>query len=318
MSAGLSPLRMRPERRCRDLTSQVFNARAVAHQPAGLRKCAVPIDRRQRMARRPCGELDAKVVEQHAGIDQECIDPFLRERREGRVDVAGCARGTTSNCPPIAEAAACSSATMDGTLELLESRSMANRAAPGRSSRKSPEPVVWGAPSAAISVKPDAAARLVEVRVTRPASDRPLPMLKTIGMVRSQLVAGRALRGGAGCPAWRSRPPGGEPDRPPAPAGDRCHSAPSGIRSRRCGPRYSRLRSGPCERPLPAPRSSPQPQPRDKPTNRIARARCCARAASGRADHVVALPRMPKTSSSPHEPSPTPETGIVAVYSSAF
>ena len=48
-----------------------------------------------------------------------------------------------------------------------------------------------------------------------------------------------------GCRSRRSRPPDGEPDRPPAPAVDRIDPPPSDIRSPRSGPRHSRFRSGP-------------------------------------------------------------------------
>ena len=85
---------------------------------------------------------------------------------------------------------------------------------------------------------------------------------------------------------WRrSRPPGGEPDRPPAPATDRIDPPPSGIRSRRCGPRRSRLRSGlGGTRPRDAGSVEATPLLRNPITGIVG---CCARAASG---HAAAPP----------------------------
>ena len=91
------------------------------------------------------------------------------------------------------------------------------------------------------------------------------------------------------CWPRQSRSPDDEPDRPPAPAIDRIGPPPSGIRSRRCGPRHSRFRSGlgGTRGRRPANRSGDS-LPR-KPITGIAG--CCAYAASGQA--AATLPSVP-------------------------
>ena len=87
MSAGFSPLRMRPEA---DLAKQLFNVRSVAHQPADIDRSAIPIDRRNRVACRKRSELYAKGGVLRAGVDQQRIDSLLRKAREGHFKIAKC------------------------------------------------------------------------------------------------------------------------------------------------------------------------------------------------------------------------------------
>ena len=75
---------------------------------------------------------------------------------------------------------------------------------------------------------------------TSPASTGSAPVRKTIGIVA---VAALAASAAGVRRSRRSRSPGDEPDRRPMPAVDRTGRPPSDIRSPRCGPRHSRLRS---------------------------------------------------------------------------
>ena len=87
----------------------------------------------------------------------------------------------------------------------------------------------------------DVAARTVEAGDQASLTGSP-PTAKTIGIVVVAALAASA----AAVPSRRSPPPGGGPNRPPAPAVDRIDPPPSGIRSRRSGPRHSRFPSSPC------------------------------------------------------------------------
>ena len=94
---------------------------------------------------------------------------------------------------------------------------------------------------------------------------------------------GRQCRSGTA--ARRSRPPDGEPDRPPAPAVDRIGPRPSGIRSLRSGPRHSQLLSGPGG--MRAQRGAYRSASALLRNPITGIAGCCARAASG---HAAAAP----------------------------
>ena len=105
--------------------------------------------------------------------------------------------------------------------------------------------------------------------------------------------------------AWQSRSPGGEPDRPRAPASDRIGSPPSDIRSPRCGPRHSRLRSGLGGTRAQAARARPRGPLMRYPITGIAG--CCARGerprrrrAAEKRDEIASPHGLPSVGQRPH------------------
>ena len=67
------------------LAIPVRSARSVAHQPADFDMVAEGIDCGQPVVRSQRDELDATVVQQRVGTDQECVRPFLHQAGKGGV-----------------------------------------------------------------------------------------------------------------------------------------------------------------------------------------------------------------------------------------
>jgi hypothetical protein len=66
--------------------------RPVAHQAAGRDKFAVPIDRRDSVARCQRHDLPSSARKERIGVDDEPTGPELDERGEGGIDLAFIAR----------------------------------------------------------------------------------------------------------------------------------------------------------------------------------------------------------------------------------
>ena len=127
----------------------------------------------------------------------------------------------------------------------------------------------------------DVAARPVEAR------DQAEPHRIAGGREHDRNGRGRGLGRERRRARWsrQSPRPGGEPDRPPAPADGRTGRPPSDIRSPRSGPRHSRLRPDLDGTRARAARTRSAEAPLRNPITGIAG--CCARAASG---HAAAAP----------------------------
>ena len=71
-----------------DLTKRVREVGSVAHQPAGCDKIAIPINRRNPVARRQNGKLHAAVPEEGVGSDEESIGALARKSGKSSIDLA--------------------------------------------------------------------------------------------------------------------------------------------------------------------------------------------------------------------------------------
>ena len=170
----------------------------------------------------------------------------VRPSCKGRIEVASrCWRSGPASSSPSARAAACSiSRSRSGIARLVGLTSTRDRVASGTSSCSS---------SSRFGAQLDRSRWLTPVTLppgrlrlaTRPSSTGSPPLCEHDRDGRGRRL-GRQRRGDCRR-SQRSPPPGGEPDRPPAPAIDRIGPPPSDIRSRRSGLRHSPLRSGPGE-----------------------------------------------------------------------
>src|SRR6516225_8052724 len=70
------------------LTGWLYVARAIAHQPAGIRELARRIDRRHPMTCRQDGQLLSPVREKRISFDDNRLHPPLHQCREGSIDLA--------------------------------------------------------------------------------------------------------------------------------------------------------------------------------------------------------------------------------------
>ncbi len=179
---------------------------------------------------------------------------------------------TTMSCCPIVCAAACTSLRSASVVGVSGFTSMAIVVALGTSWRSSSSRFAPNTPPKKLTpvTLPPGRLRLA----TRPFVTGSPPLPNTIGIV---VVAALAAR--ADCCRRQSRPPAGLSNPPPEPATGRSGLPPSGIRSRRSGPRRSPLPSGPGETRSTRCATSASDALRRNPITGIAG--CCARAASG-------------------------------------
>jgi hypothetical protein len=61
------------------------HARSVAHQSAGFGKRIIEADHRHSVASRQRDDLDATVLEQYVGTDQQGVSPLFPQDRESRI-----------------------------------------------------------------------------------------------------------------------------------------------------------------------------------------------------------------------------------------
>jgi hypothetical protein len=82
------------------LTIGIRQARSEAHQPAGCGEIARKGDRRNRMARRQCGELFAPGIEECIAADHERAGSQLDQGCEDRIEIALGAAARGCGLPP--------------------------------------------------------------------------------------------------------------------------------------------------------------------------------------------------------------------------
>ena len=183
------------------------------------------------MARGQRDEPFAPGGEERAGTDKQRTGPALRERRKGGVDLAVVLASRMMSCSPRVSAAACTSFAPPRYLDCLGFTSTAIADALGTSSRSSSRRFCPNPASKVTPVTlPPGRLRLA----TRPCLTGSLPVTKTIGIVVVAALAASAAPAFATITATGRRT-----NRPPAPAAGRIALPPSGIRSRRSGPRRS-------------------------------------------------------------------------------
>ena len=186
----------------------------------------------------------------------------------------------TRICWPRTGAAACTSCTVDSAVVLLLGLTRRRRGPPWAPFRAG-SPSRFAASSAVKNIHPCCVTAWPVEAGDQSELDRVLGEPNTIGMVEVAAFAARAARVLA---PRRSRSPCGEPGRPPALDTGQRDLPPSGIRSRRSGPRRSRFLSGPAGTRPHCGRRSIDAAPRN-PITGIAG--CCPRAPSG---HAAAAP----------------------------
>src|SRR5262249_27537199 len=71
-----------------DLTKRIRELGSVAHQPADLGILTLGIGRRNSMAHRLVGNVDAPAGEESSGTDEEGVDLLAHKGRESRVNFA--------------------------------------------------------------------------------------------------------------------------------------------------------------------------------------------------------------------------------------
>ena len=249
---------------------------SVAHQAAGLDILAQRIDRGHRGAP-PARQIGRARLEERIGADEERVGPLARK-------VAKAASISPLVLALRSRSAARGSAPLPAPLVNMVSvvRSIGridehgNRAACGTKLVQQPQPLchqlsVEKIDAGGVAARPGEARDQAKLdRVVADAEDD-----------RDRRGCGLGRQRRAGCRPRRSRPPGGEPDRPPAPAADRIALSPAVFDRRRSGPRRSRFIQALAERGHIARVGIGRRRARRKPITGIAG--CCARAASGHA-----------------------------------